>query len=147
MSEEQARAGQYCTFTIDGALYGIAVDEIQEVIVHQEMTPAPLAPAAVRGLINLRGQVVIAIDMRTRLGLPPLAEGLLPTNIVISSAGGTVSLLVDEIGEVLDLDSGFEDPPSTLKGVHSEVIDAVCRLDGRLLHILNPKRAVSVRAA
>ncbi|HTX01507.1 MAG TPA: chemotaxis protein CheW [Acidimicrobiales bacterium] len=146
MTGDAEHAGQYCTFTIDDDLYGIAVEEIQEVIVHQDMTPAPLAPPAVRGLINLRGQVVIAIDMRTRLGLPPLAEGRLPTNIVVSAAGGTVSLLVDEIGEVLDLDTGFEDPPATLRGVARQLIRAVCRLDDRLLQILDVTAAIAVRA-
>jgi purine-binding chemotaxis protein CheW len=147
MSNEENYAGQYCTFIIDGALYGIDVNEIQEVILFQEMTPAPHAPDAVRGLINLRGQVVIAIDMRTMLGLPKRPEEELSTNIVISSERGAVSLLVDEIGEVLDLESGFEEPPSTIRGPHRALVKAVCQLDGHLLHIVDVVAATTVRAA
>ena len=141
----ETMAGQYCTFLIDAKLYGIDVNEVQEVIVHQEMTPAPLAPPAVRGLINLRGQVVIAIDLRTVLGLASLADAELATNIVIGSDGGAVSLLVDEIGDVLDLDSGFEPPPRTLKGPHRHLVRAVCRLPDCVLHILDVNAAIAVQ--
>lgn len=140
-------AGQYCTFMVNGDLYGVDVNDVQEIVLHQEMTPAPLAPSAVKGLINLRGQVVIAIDLRTVLGLGPLQEPLLATNVVISTDGGAVSLLVDEIGDVLDLSGGFELPPPTLRGPHRRLLKAVCALDDGVLHILDVHAAIDVRAA
>ncbi|MBS2020709.1 MAG: chemotaxis protein CheW, partial [Deltaproteobacteria bacterium] len=91
---------QLCTFLIDGMLFGVDVTNVQEVIRYQEMTRVPLASSTVRGLINLRGQIVTAIDMRARLGLPPRADQALPMNVVASTGDGVVSLLVDEIGDV-----------------------------------------------
>lgn len=140
-------SGQYCTFRVNGELYGVDVNDVQEIVLHQEMTPAPLAPAAVKGLINLRGQVVIAIDLRTVLGLPPLEDAEQATNVVISSDRGAVSLLVDEIGDVLDLAGGFEPPPATLRGPHRQLLKAVCTLDDKVLHILDVRAAIDVKVA
>ena len=76
---------------------------MQEVIRHQAMTRVPLAPKLIGGLINLRGQIVTAIDLRLRLGLPERRPGQLPMNVVVRSEDGAVSLLVDEIGDVLEV--------------------------------------------
>jgi len=134
---------KYCTFLVGSLLYGVDVDQVQEVIRFQDMTPVPLAAAAVRGLINLRGQIVMAIDMRKRLGLGPLPEGQLPTNVVVR-ADGAVSLLVDEIGDVVDVNGGFEDIPDTLHGEARQLISAVCKLEGRLLLVLDVAAAINV---
>src|SRR3954469_18205027 len=102
---EMAAEHQYCTFFLDGLYFGIEVLKMQEIIRYQEMTRVPLAPPVVRGLINLRGQIVTAIDMRRRLDLPALPDGRLPMNVVIRTDDGPVSLLVDEIGDVLEVDA------------------------------------------
>ncbi|MDZ4850469.1 MAG: chemotaxis protein CheW [Pirellulaceae bacterium] len=73
---------QLCTFYLDGHLFGVDARTVQEVIRYQEMTRVPKAPPSVSGLINLRGQIVTAIDLRTRLGLKPREEGRLPMNVV-----------------------------------------------------------------
>ena len=80
---------------------------------YQEMTQVPLAPDVIEGLINLRGQIVTALDMRRRLKLKPRAEGQTPMNTVVrTKEGGAVSLLVDEIGDVVEVDSEkFERTP------------------------------------
>ena len=92
--------------------------QVQEVIRYQAMTRVPLAPTVVSGLINLRGQIVTAIDLRRRLGLAgPADEGLHPMNVVVRTDDGAVSLLVDEIGDVVEVtDDAFEPPPETLAG-------------------------------
>ena len=92
---------QYCTFYLDGHYFGVDVLKVQEVIRYQEMTRVPLAPPVVRGLINLRGQIVTAIDLRRRLDLPDRPADQLPVNVVVQTDDGAVSLLVDEIGDVL----------------------------------------------
>jgi purine-binding chemotaxis protein CheW len=138
---------QYCTFFLDGHYFGIDVLEVQEVIRHQEMTRVPLAPAAVRGLINLRGQIVTAIDLRRRLDLPDRADGTPPVNVVVRTDGGAVSLLVDEIGEVLQVpEAAFERPPETLRGTARDLIRGAYKLDGRLLLILDTPRSVDLTA-
>src|SRR6476620_1803214 len=103
---------QFCTFYVDNLFLGINVQQVQEVIRYQAMTRVPLAPAAIRGLINLRGQIVTAIDMRSWLGLPPRPAQELPMNVVVRDGDNAVSLLVDRIGDVLEADDEvFELPP------------------------------------
>jgi purine-binding chemotaxis protein CheW len=139
MSDELA----YCTFELDGLFFGVEVLLVQEVIRYQRMTSVPLAPDVVRGLINLRGQVVTAIDLRRRLGMPALSEGRLPMNVVVRTSDGPVSLLVDEIGDVIEVeDSTFESPPDTLTGVAAELITGVYKLKGRLLLVLDIDKAL-----
>lgn len=136
---------QLCTFLLDGLLFGVDVKSVQEVIRYQEMTRVPLSSAMVRGLINLRGQIVTAIDMRARLALPPLGAGEQPMNVVLRVGDGVVSLLVDEIGDVLEISEGdFERAPETLSGVFREVVLGVFKLEQRLLLLLDVERIVSL---
>ena len=136
---------QYCTFFLDGHYFGIDVLQVQEVIRYQEMTRVPLAPAVVRGLINLRGQIVTAVDLRRRLDLPDRPGGEPPVNVVVQTDDGAVSLLVDEIGDVLRVPVGaFERPPETLRGPARDLIRGAYKLDGRLLLILDTERAVNL---
>jgi len=141
---------QYSTFYLNGLFFGVEVLKVQEVIRYQEMTRVPLAPRMIEGLINLRGQIVTAIDLRRRLELPPRAEGRLPMNVVVRTDDGAVSLLVDEIGDVLEIqEDTYERPPETLNGVARELIQGVYKLKERLLLILDTEKtvAVSVSAA
>jgi purine-binding chemotaxis protein CheW len=125
---------QYCTFFLDGHYFGIDVLKVQEVIRHQEMTRVPLAPPVVLGLINLRGQIVMAIDLRRRLGLTDRPASQLPVNVVVSTDEGAISLLVDEIGDVLTVPgAAFERPPETLRGKTREMIRGAYKLERRLL--------------
>ena len=147
---EAARAGtrQLCTFTVDTLFVGVDVLSVQEVIRSQEMTRVPLAPAAVGGLINLRGQIVTAIDLRHRLRLPAKRiEGPadLPLNVVVRAADGAVSLLVDQIGDVISVgEEILEPPPPTMSGPALELITGVYKLEDRLLLVLDTRAAVDV---
>lgn len=139
---------QFCTFVLQDYLFGLEVCAVQEIIRYQEMTPVPLAPAMVHGLINLRGQIVTAIDLRQRLELPPRPGGELPTNVIVRTTDGAVSLLVDEIGDVVEVDpAAFELPPGTLEGATRQAISGVYKLAGRLLLVLDVTRAVSAAPA
>ena len=139
---------QYCTFVVAGQHFGVGVQDVQEVIRYQHMTRVPLASGEIGGLINLRGQIVTAIDVRRRLGLPDRPAGQRPMNVVIRTDDGAVSLLVDEIGEVLDVEpDAYEPCPETLAGVARELIAGVYKLDGRLLLVLDTTRAVGATAA
>ena len=135
---------QYCTFSAAGQAYGLDVQHVQEVLRYQELTRVPLAPAVVRGLINLRGQIIAALDLRLRLGLPPLPAGRRPVNVVVRTADGPVSLLADEIGDVLELpESALEPPPETLQGTARELIRGTYPLTDRLLLILDLDKIVT----
>lgn len=132
------RSQTYCTFRIDDQLFGLEVERVQEVIRAQRITPVPLAPPEVVGLINLRGQIVPAIDLRRRLGMPD-REGGEPMNVVVRREEGAVSLLVDEIGEVVAPDpASFEPPPNTLEGIAREVTRGVFKYERGLLLVLDP---------
>jgi len=140
-------SNQYCTFYLDDLFFGVEVQKVQEVIRYQEMTRVPLSSPVVQGLINLRGQIVTAIDLRRRLELKPRPEGQLPMNVVVRTDDGPMSLLVDEIGDVLEMDAdGFERPPETLKGVARELIRGAYKLKDRLLLTLDTERAVQVNS-
>jgi purine-binding chemotaxis protein CheW len=133
---------QVCTFLIDGSVFGVPVSQVQEVLRYQQMTVVPLAPAVVRGLLNLRGQIVMAVDLRRRLGVAARPPSDQPVNVVVRSADGVVSFLVDEIGDVIEVsDSTLEKPPETLQGPARSLIFGVHKLEGRLLHMLDAERA------
>jgi purine-binding chemotaxis protein CheW len=125
--------------------FGVNVLNVQEVLRFQQMTAVPRAPDVVEGLINLRGQIVMAIDMRRRLRLPQRAGDGVPMNMVVRTPDGAVSLLVDEIGDVLDMDPAtYERPSENLDSVAKELIRGVYKLPGRLLLVLDEERAVDL---
>lgn len=140
-------ANLYCTFRLDRHLFGIEVERVQEVLRSQTLSRVPLSSEVVEGLINLRGQIVTAIDLRRRLHLPDRAEGTEPMNVVVMTDDGPLSLLVDEIGDVVEVsDDTFEVPPETVTGVARELISGAHKLEGQLLLLLDTERAVALPA-
>lgn len=136
---------QLCTFYLDHHVFGVDVVRVQEVIRYQEMTRVPRAPHEVSGLINLRGQIVSAIDMRRRLGMAPRPRDQLPMNVVVRTQNGPVSLLVDDIGDVLEVDEGtVERPPDTLSGSTKALVRCVYKLERELLLVLDPEQVVAL---
>jgi purine-binding chemotaxis protein CheW len=125
--------------------FGVEVEKVQEVIRYQEMTRIPLAPEVIAGLINLRGQIVTAIDLRRQLELDCRNGEDLPMNVVIRREEGPISLLVDEIGDVVEVEEdSFESPPDTLDSRHKDFLRGVYKLKHKLLLLLDTERAVSV---
>jgi purine-binding chemotaxis protein CheW len=136
---------QIATFELAGLSFGIDVLEVQEVLCAQEMTRVPIAPAVLQGLINLRGQIVAAIDMRSRLELPPRETQQPAMNIVIHTREGAVSLLVDEIGDVIETDKAhFALVPENLSGTVRSLVFGVYKLKDRLLLLLDTAKAVEI---
>lgn len=139
---------QFSTFVLQDLFLGVDVLKVQEVIRYQEMTRVPIAPPMVRGLINLRGQIITAIDLRRRFELADRQEGELPMNVVLRTDDGAVSLLVDEIGDVVEVEEDqFEPIPETVTGMVRELITGVYKLDNRLLLILDTEKASNLPAA
>jgi purine-binding chemotaxis protein CheW len=138
---------QFCTFYLEKLLFGVELKNVQEVIRSLDVTQVPLAPQVVSGLINLRGQIVTAVDLRRRLELQPRPAEVAPMNVVVRSDDGAVSLLVDEIGDVVEVEeSTFERPPETLRGAVRTMITGVHKLNGRLLLILDTDKACDMSA-
>jgi purine-binding chemotaxis protein CheW len=143
-----ARSGQYCTFFVHGLFLGLEVTCIQEVIRCQPLTRVPLTSPVIAGLMNLRGQIVTAIDLRHRLGLPSREPGERPLNVVVRTPDGPVSLLVDEIGDVIEVDDEtFERSPDTLADDARELIRGAYKLKDRLLLVLDAARTVDSETA
>jgi purine-binding chemotaxis protein CheW len=139
-----AATQQFCTFFLKDCLFGLPVQRVQEVIRYQEMTWVPLVPPVIRGLINLRGQIVMAVDLRRRFGMEDRPASQLPMNVVVRTGDGAVSFLVDEIGDVLEANIElFERPPETLRGEARELVEKVYKLPDRLMMILDTERAVA----
>lgn len=133
---------QFATFLVDKLFFGVEVHQVQEVLRAQEMTIIPLAPPVLRGLINLRGQIVAAIDMRQRLGLEPRPAGAEWMNMIVRSGEGATSLLVDEIGDVINVAHDSFDPvPETVPPHLRQLLTGVHKLDNRLLLVLDTERA------
>jgi purine-binding chemotaxis protein CheW len=134
---------QLCTFQVGDLGFGVEVKHVQEVIRLLPLTRVPLAPGLVRGLLNLRGQIVTALDVRARLDLPPLSPALEPMTVVVRAGEGVVGLLVDQVGDVLEVDqTSFERVPETLPARLRELVRGVFKLETRLLLLLDVERII-----
>lgn len=137
-----ASARQFATFFAGGLFFGVDVLDVQEVLRHQQLTAVPLAPDVITGLINLRGQIVTALDLRRRLKLNPRGPDDVPMNAVVRTKDGVVSFLVDEIGDVVAVDAeSYEAPPGNLDPQVRQMIRGVYKLKDRLLLVLDTERA------
>lgn len=127
----------FCTFRVGALKLGVEVQRVQEVIREQVMTRIPAGHEVVRGLMNLRGQIVTAIDLQQRLGITePEEQGRM--NVVIRTSDGPISLLVHEIGDVLVVNQdAFEPPPETLQGVSRNLLRGTYKLEDDLLLVLD----------
>jgi purine-binding chemotaxis protein CheW len=135
---------QFCSFIVNNLLLGADVRKVQEVVRGLEITSVPSAPWAVRGLINLRGQVIEAIDIRRSLGVADSTLAEAPFHLIFRTAEGPISFLVDEMGSVIEI--GADSPsvaPETLKGRMREIVSLVYRLSNRLLLVLDIDRLLS----
>ena len=135
---------QYTTFYLDDMLFGVEVLRVQEVLRYQPTTPIPLAPPTISGLINLRGQIVTAVDLRRRLGLAPRADSEQPLNVVVRGEDSAFSLLVDDIGDVVEVNpERYEPPPDNMPQQQRQMIEGVYKMDGCLLLVLSTERVLA----
>jgi purine-binding chemotaxis protein CheW len=131
----------WSTFFLDGNFFGVAVQDVQEVVPHLPITPVPSAPPAVAGLFSLRGEILTAIELRACLGFAPRPADQPPLNLVVHHDGEAVSLLVDEVGDVVTLeDNLFEPPPDTMRSDMRPLIGGAYKLEHRLLLVLQTGR-------
>jgi purine-binding chemotaxis protein CheW len=135
---------QFVTFDVANQFFGVPVSVVQEVLLNETYTPMPHAPHACGGLFNLRGEVIGVLDLRVRFGLPAGSMPEAVLNVVVLAAGEPVSLLVDRIGLVVDLDdAAFEPPPDTLTGPTRALIVGTYKTEGRLLQVLDIEECVN----
>lgn len=134
----EGRRRGYLSFRLAGQWLGVPVTAAQEVLTEQAVSPVPLAPPEVAGFLNLRGQIVTALELRTRLGLPRRAEGEPTMNIVVRDGGELFSFVVDEVGDVVEVDDGRLEPtPPTLDARWRECCSGVVRMERGLLVVVD----------
>jgi len=137
----------YCTFQAGGFFFGVDVTRVQEVVRFQPLTHVPLAPPEVCGLINLRGQIITTIDLRRRLGLPDRTPDAQPTNLLITTPEGAVSLQVDQIEDVIAVEAATIEPPPEMLAVGvRRCLAGVSKQRDRLLLILDEARTLDLAA-
>jgi len=130
---------------IGDQLFGLPISRVQDVFMPDRLTRVPLASPEIAGVLNLRGRIVTAVDMRRRLGLPPRSDGRPPMAVGIELKGESYGLLIDTVGEVLKLADGTREPnPVNLDQHLARVSAGVHRLEGQLLVILDVDRVLEM---
>lgn len=143
-----AGSSDFVTMTVADQLFGIPVLAVQDVLGPQRITRIPLSPSEVAGALNLRGRIVTAIDVRSRLSLPPRAADNAGMSVVVDYKGELYSLIVDAVGEVMSLPAdAYERNPVTLDPRWREVSGGIYRLRGKLLVVLEVARLLDMRRA
>jgi purine-binding chemotaxis protein CheW len=132
---------EYVTVSLDDQLFGLPISRVQDVFIPDRLTLVPLAPPQIAGVLNLRGRIVTAIDMRRRLGLPKRDDKAPAIAVGIELRGESYGLLVDAVGEVMKLQKEQCEPkPANIDARLAEVTSGVYRLDGNLLVVLDIDR-------
>lgn len=134
---------EFVTVLIGGQLFGLPIERVQDVFMPDRLTRVPLSAAEIAGVLNLRGRIVTAINMRVRLGLPARTDGKTNMAVGIEHKGESYGLLIDQVGEVLKVsEATFEANPANLDSRWSHVSAGVHRLDGQLMVILDVDRVL-----
>lgn len=143
--EIQTGITEYVTTMIGGQLFGLPIARVQDVFVPERLTRVPLASSDVAGVLNLRGRIVTAIDMRSRLGLPKSDDGKPLMAVGVELRGESYGLLIDTIGEVLKLaDDTREVNPVNLDPRMAKLAGGVHRLEGQLMVVLDVDRVLEI---
>ncbi len=137
----------YVSFMLGGQSFAIPVHQVRDVLRRQPITPVPLAPPAIVGLLNLRGRIVTAIDLRVRLGLPLRGDQAAVTNLVVELGGELYALIVDAAGDVLHFDdAALASLPVTLDPVWRDMVSGIFPLEQGFMVILDIGRAIDMTA-
>lgn len=145
IANDENRVTEYVTAMIGEQLFGLPIGRVHDVFMPERLTRVPLASGDVAGLLNLRGRIVTAIDMRSRLGLPASDTSERPMAVGVDLRGESYGLLIDSIGEVLKLhDDDREVNPANLDPRLAKVTAGIHRLDGQLLVILDVDRVLEI---
>jgi purine-binding chemotaxis protein CheW len=139
---------QMVTFELNDEEFGIDIGLVREINRLMKITPVPKSPSAVKGVINLRGQVIPVVDLRCEFNLPHLEENQKTRIVVVEIDGATTAFIVDAVSEVLNIPvASIEPAPPLIKGVDSELVNSVGKLEDRLVIILDLQRVVARAAA
>ena len=135
----------YVTAMIDGQLFGLPIVRVQDVFIPERLTRVPLAPPEIAGVLNLRGRIVTLIDLRRRFGLGERKEGEDVMAIGVESRGESYGLLIDRVGEVVELEGVAREPnPVNLDQRLAQMSSSIYRLDDQLLVVVDVDRVLDI---
>ena len=141
----EGAVAEYVTAMIGGQLFGLPISRVQDVFMPDRLTRVPLSSPEIAGVLNLRGRIVTAVDLRRRLGMPPRSDAGAPMAVGVDLRGESYGLLIDQIGEVLRLaDEGREENPVNLDPRMAKLAGGVHRLDGQLMVVLDVDRVLEI---
>jgi len=143
-AEKTNNSIEMATFYVGNALFGMDILKVQEINKSLDMTSVPQAPEYVKGILNLRGQIVTIIDLGIKLGLSKIEIGPETRNIIVNSKNEYIGLLVDKIGDVeRTSEDKIEAPPANIGGVKAKYFEGVCKKENRLIGILNLEKVLT----
>lgn len=143
-----AASGQFLSFSLAGQMFGVPILQVNDVLGPHKITRTPLAPPAVGGVMNLRGRIVTAVDVRRCLGQPPRAAGDAHMGVVIDANGELFSLMIDKVGDVLSLaPDSFEPAPATLDATWRNVCAGIHKLADGILLVLDVPQLLRLAGA
>ena len=145
MENTQQNMTVYVTAMIDGQLFGLPIVRVQDVFIPERLTRVPLAPPEIVGVLNLRGRIVTLIDLRRRFGLGERKEGQDVMAIGVESRGESYGLLIDRVGEVVELEGVAREPnPVNLDQRLAQMSSGIYRLDDQLLVVVDVDRVLDI---
>lgn len=145
MENTQQNMTVYVTAMIDGQLFGLPIVRVQDVFIPERLTRVPLAPPEIVGVLNLRGRIVTLIDLRRRFGLGERKEGEDVMAIGVESRGESYGLLIDRVGEVVELEGVAREPnPVNLDQRLAQMSSGIYRLDDQLLIVVDVDRVLDI---
>lgn len=143
-----AETGQYLTFRLRDDEYGVSILQIREILEFSRLTPVPLTPPWIRGVLNLRGSVVPVVDLALKFGLeatrPTDRTCIVIVEVEVEDELSVMGVMVDAVSEVVELDrQALEEPPDFGTRVKVDYLEAMGKIDGRLLLLLDANRVLS----
>ncbi len=136
---------QFCTFEICNYVFGAPVENVQEIVMNHSVTPVPLSPMEISGLLNVRGQIVTALNLRHRLGLTENSDVKSNVHILVRGADGTVSLVADKVDDVIDVDTESVEPsPDTMEQSLRNFITGIYKTSDRLILLLDITKSLTI---
>jgi purine-binding chemotaxis protein CheW len=137
---------EYVTFYVGDLLIGVDIQHVEEINRQVDVTPVPQAPPHVRGVINLRGEVVTVVDLRKVLDMGETEVNLCSRTVVVNSGNDEIGLLVDRVADVvLARTDHIDPPPANVKGVDGRFFKGVYKMENKLLIVLDVDEAIAVK--
>jgi purine-binding chemotaxis protein CheW len=147
-TSKSASEVEFVTFYVGDLLIGVDINQLDEINRLVDITPVPHAPSYVRGVVNLRGEVVTVIDLRKILGLEESKNTGQNRNVIVNSQGEQIGLLVDRIADVVRASpEDLDEPPANISGMDGRFFKNICQLDNNLLIVLDVDAAIDVKEA